>query len=425
MARILEPTYEGNFTFAEEPFVLENGESLPSVTLHYAVYGELNKQRDNAILVCHALSGSARVADWWGELFNKGVFDLEKHCVIGINILGSCYGSTGPTSINPQTRKRYGAAFPVVTTRDIVRAHTKLLDYLGIEKVKTVIGGSIGGQQALQLAIDFPERVENAVVIGAAPLSALALALNHLQRLAIQNDAEWSQCPTDPHTQPTSGLALARAIAMLSYKSAELFEERFSRNPNRTGEEPLRSLHERFDVAGYLDYQGESFTRRFDANSYLIITKAMDSFDVARGYVSEIEALSRVKAKTLFVGISSDWLFPAKDVRALADKINAVGGNAVYVELISSHGHDGFLAEEDELVKIVRPFIEECFESGEKESDEITLLVENQNASVVTDKAPTKSRRALLHFRQSIESQYRLRYGRMCRLCRRMERLID
>lgn len=380
MSRVLEPTFEGDFTFAvEEPFVLENGETLSSVTLHYAIYGKLNEQRDNANLVCHALSGSARVADWWGEFFgDKGIFDLDKNCIIGINIIGSCYGSTGPTSINPKTRKRYGASFPVVTIRDNVRAFIKLLDHLEIEKLCVAIGGSIGGQQALQIAIDFPERVEKAVVIGAVPLSAFGLALNHLQRWAIHNDALWHEGPTDPVTQPVSGLALARAIAMLSYKSSELFEERFSRKPNRTGENPLRSLHERYDVAGYLDYQGENFTRRFDSNSYLIITKAMDTFDVTRGYASETEALSRIKAKTLFVGISSDWLFPAKDVRTLAEKID----DARYEELESSHGHDGFLANTNDLINIVRPFIEETLERDEENK----TLTGKENVSTVIAK---------------------------------------
>lgn len=383
MSIVLEPTFEGDFVFSEEkPFVLENGETLSPITLRYAIYGKLNKRRDNAILVCHALSGSARVADWWNGFFGKeGVFDLEKDCIIGINIIGSCYGSTGPTSINPKTRKRYGANFPVVTIRDNVRAFVKLLDHLKIEKLRAAIGGSIGGQQALQLAIDFPERVEKAVVIGAVPLSAFGLALNHLQRWAIHNDALWHEGPTDPVTQPVSGLALARAIAMLSYKSSELFEERFSRKPNRTGENPLRSLYERYDVAGYLDYQGTNFTRRFDANSYLIITKAMDTFDVARGYTSETEALSRIKAKTLFVGISSDWLFPAKDVQALAEKID----DARYAELESSHGHDGFLANTSELVKIVRPFLEENLEQEEENN----TLTEKENVSMVKAKIQT------------------------------------
>lgn len=371
MAEKVEPTFEGDFTFSDEPFALENGEMLSSVTLHYAIYGKLNEKRDNAILVCHALSGSARVADWWGELFGEGaVFDLEKHCVIGINVIGSCYGSTGPTSINPQTGKPYGQNFPVVTIRDIVRAHIRLLDHLGIEQLRVAIGGSIGGMQVIQLAIDFPERVERTVVVGTAPLSAMGLALNHLQRWAIYNDAAWNQGPFESATQSTSGLALARAIAMCSYKSAELFDERFNRKPNRTGEDPLRSIYERYDVGGYLDYQGEIFTRRFDANSYLIITKAMDSFDPARGYASEGEALARIKTKALFVGISSDWLFPAKDVETLVQKIKTAGGKAVYRELESSHGHDGFLADADALQKIIQPFIDNAFSDNKVLSEE-------------------------------------------------------
>jgi homoserine O-acetyltransferase len=379
MAKHLEPTFEGDFTFSDESFALENGEKLSPVTLHYAIYGKLNEKRDNAILVCHALSGSARVADWWGELFgDRAVFDLEKHCVIGINVIGSCYGSTGPTTINPRNGRPYGEQFPVVTIRDIVCAHVRLLDHLGIEQLRVGIGGSIGGMQAIQLAIDFPERIKRVVAVGAAPLSAMGLALNHLQRWAIYNDAAWNQGPLESATQPTSGLGLARAIAMCSYKSAELFDERYNRKPNRTGEDPLRSVYERYDIGGYLDYQGEIFTRRFDANSYLIITKAMDSFDPARGYASEEEAFARIKAKALFVGISSDWLFPAKDVNALVQKIKAVGGNAIYKELESSHGHDGFLADTDALLEIIRPFINNAFVEDSALNAELCCCLQGQ-----------------------------------------------
>ena len=361
----IEPTTEADFTFAtNEPFNLDAGGSLQPVTLRYAIYGELNEARDNALLVCHALSGSARVADWWPQLVGPDQpFDTNRYCVIGVNIIGSCYGSTGPCSPDPQNPgQHYGSDFPVVTIRDMVRAQARLLDHLGIARLHTVVGASIGGMQALSWAIDFPERVDRCIAIGATPLSAMGLALNHLQRQAIQNDPAWrgGRYPLDQ--QPVAGLRLGRAIAVCSYKSAELFAERYARKPNRSGEDPRRSLTARYDIAGYLDYQGKIFTPRFDANSYLVLSKAMDTFDIAdgdRSGASRQASLRRISAYLLLVGISSDWLFPPSDVRALAWMSKAAGVNAHYAELKSSHGHDGFLAEAAQLAPIIKAHLEE------------------------------------------------------------------
>jgi homoserine O-acetyltransferase len=350
MSEVIQPTYEGDFIFAtNQPFQLFTGGWLQPVTLRYAVYGKLNERRDNAILVCHALSGSARAADWWAQLFQspenpEGVFDLERDFVICSNLIGSCYGSTGPTTINPATGRAYGTDFPMVTVRDWVRSQSLLLDHLRIEKLRAVVGASIGGMQAIQWAIDFPHRAARCVAIGAAPLTAMGLALNHLQRQAILNDAK-------------TGLAAARAIAMLSYKSDKLFDERYARRPNRNGEDPMRSMSERFDIAGYLDYQGEIFTRRFDPNSYLVITKAMDNFHPAAGRESETEALALIKAQMLMIGISSDWLFPPGEVRSLTERMQAAGADAEYAEIISDHGHDGFLAEPHSLLPLIRQML--------------------------------------------------------------------
>jgi homoserine O-acetyltransferase len=228
-----------------------------------------------------------------------------------------------------------------------------VLDELGIKHLRTIIGASIGGMQALQWAIDYPERVEHCIAIGTTPLSAMGLALNHLQRQAIQLDPGFKGGWYAPNQQPARGLGLARAIAMLSYKSAELFDERYSRKPNRNGEDPLRLVDGRYDVAGYLDYQGEKFVSRFDANSYIAITRMMDSFDLGFGYASEAEALKRIKAHVSLVGISSDWLFPAKDVRELAHRMKAAGVQCDYTEFETSHGHDGFLAEMDAIATVV------------------------------------------------------------------------
>ena len=359
-AALVEPTVDTDFTFArDEPFRLASDGVLRPVTLRYALYGELNEARDNAILVCHALSGSARVGDWWPQLFGSdSLFDTTRYCVIGINVIGSCYGSTGPTSPNPEKPDEiYGSDFPVVTIGDMVKTQAGLLDHLGIDRLACVIGGSIGGMQALRWAVDFPERVERCIAIGATPLSTMGLALNHLQRQAIRNDPAWREGRYALDAQPVNGLAIARAIAMCSYKSAELFNERFARRPDRSGEDPHGSITGRFDIAGYLDYQGLIFTRRFDANSYLVISKAMDNFDLARGYESEEDALRRISASLLLVSISSDWLFPASDVRALSERARAAGVDASYRELVSSHGHDGFLADAELLAPIVRAYL--------------------------------------------------------------------
>jgi homoserine O-acetyltransferase len=355
------PTYEGDFVL-DEHLLLECGRTLANVTLHYAVYGRLNAARDNAVLVCHALSGSALVGEWWPEIFAPGaVLSLEHDFVICVNMLGSCYGSTGPGSVDPETGAVYGPDFPLVSIRDNVRAQARLLDSMGIRRLRLVLGGSIGGMQALEWAMVHPERVERGLVIAVAPLSAMGLALNHLQRQAIQHDPEWAGGHYLPQRPPRRGLALARQIAMLSYKSAALLEERFGRNPNRNGEDPWGLddqggglIGGRFDIAGYLDLQGQRFIGRFDANTYLAILRTMDTWDPLHGYSSAAGAFGRIRARLSFVGISSDWLFPPESVRDFAATIRAAGVLADYREMASAHGHDAFLAEQAELVRLLQ-----------------------------------------------------------------------
>ena len=351
----LEPSHEGDFTFAVDvPFRLEGGGILQPVTLHYALYGTPRPQRDNVLLVCHALSGSARVADWWTDLFGAGrPFDLSRFAVLGVNVLGSCYGSTGPLSINPATGRAHAGDFPVIGIRDMVRAQARLVEHLRINRLYAVVGGSIGGMQALAWATDYPDRLERCIAVGAAPLSALGLALSHLQRQAIRNDPSWRGGHYPPDDPPRAGLALARGLAMCSYKSAELLAQRYGRKPDRAGECPARSHEGRFDVGGYLDYQGKIFHDRFDANAYLAISRAMDIFDL------DTADLERITARVLLVGISSDWLFPAADVRALAGRMRSAGGDVRYAELSSAHGHDGFLADAVELAPLLLPLLEE------------------------------------------------------------------
>lgn len=356
-----EPTYEGDFVL-DEHLLLDCGRTLAGVTLHYAVYGRLNAARDNAVLVCHALSGSALVHSWWPEVFAPGaVLSLEQDFVICINLIGSCYGSTGPGSVNPETGQPYGADFPLISIRDNVRAQAKLLDSLGVRRLRLVMGGSMGGMQALEWAVLFPDRVQRALVIGVAPLGAMGLALNHLQRKAIQHDPEWEGGNYLPQKPPRQGLALARQIAMLSYKSADLFDERFGRKPNRNGEDPLALddcggglIGGRFDIAGYLDEQGRRFVDRFEANSYLAILRTMDTWDPLHGNPSAAEVFGRIRAKLIFIGISSDWLFPCDSVRRFAESIRSSGVAVEYREMTSEHGHDAFLAEQTELLRLLQ-----------------------------------------------------------------------
>jgi homoserine O-acetyltransferase/O-succinyltransferase len=332
------PSFEGDFS-PGEALLLESGGVLAAPALHYAIYGEPNSAGDNVIFVAHALSGSARVTDWWPRLFSTGGLLAEAgNCVIGINMLGSCYGSTGPQSIDPATGTAYGANLPRISIGDNVALQAKLLQKLGIHRLKLVMGASLGGMQALQWAVQFPERVERVISIGAAPLNAMALGLNHLQRRILKLD-------------PKDGLAVARALAVCTYKSAELFDYRFARKLDRSGDP------DRFDVGGYLDYQGEKFVERFDADAYLALTRTMDSFDPTRGFSSAEAAYRRIEAEVTLVGISSDWLFPPQEIAALAEEMGKAGVRCDYRELLSSHGHDAFLAEPDDLATLLGPLV--------------------------------------------------------------------
>jgi homoserine O-acetyltransferase len=358
---IPEPTYEGDYVL-DEPLLLDCGRRLAGVTLHYAVYGRLNAARNNAVLVCHALSGSALVGSWWPEVFAPGaVLSLEHDFVICINMLGSCYGSTGPGSVDPETGRVYGSDFPLISIGDNVRSQAQLLDSLRIHRLRLVLGGSIGGMQALEWAMLYPDRVERGLIIAVAPLTAMGLALNHLQRQAIQSDPEWEGGNYLPQKPPRQGLSLARQIAMISYKSPSLFDERFARNPNRNGEDPWGLADHgggliggRFDIAGYLDLQGRRFVERFDANAYLAILRTMETWDPLHGHASAKEVFGRIQARLSFVGISSDWLFPPESVREFAYSIRAAGVAADYREMTSAHGHDAFLAEQAELVRLLQ-----------------------------------------------------------------------
>ncbi|PSH04806.1 MAG: homoserine O-acetyltransferase [Acidobacteria bacterium] len=337
------------------PFELESGKMLTDASLRYAIYGEPNEECSNVTLVCHALSGSSRVDHWWTEILDK-IFDLDRECVVCFNVIGSCYGSTSPASLDPATGKPYGANFPQVTVRDWVRSQKIALEELGISHVRTAIGPSIGGMQALQWAVEYPGFVDRIVAMGAMPVNAMGLGLNHIQREAIRTDPEWRGGDYYGGPGPRAGLAQARKLAMITYKSPELFQTRHGRKADRKGKAPWVEECGRFDIAGYLEYQGTLFLDRFDANAYLSIIRAMDLFDPERDWPGE--TWERVRAKVLLFGISSDLLFPEHEVREFAEKLREAGVDCEYEQIVSAHGHDSFLAEPDKLIDSLKRFLD-------------------------------------------------------------------
>lgn len=353
------------FTYTFDSLPLERGGQLAPVTLAYETWGTLNAEGNNAILITHALTGNSHAHDvqfpddpkraWWNPLIGPGrPFDTTRYFVICSNIIGSCYGSSGPSSIDPSMRKPYGMRFPVVTIRDMVRAQRVLIDHLGVRQLAMVAGGSIGGQQALEWGIAYPESVQKIIVVAAtAALTAQAIAFSEVERQAIMVDPLWQGGNYAPDQGPEAGLSIARMLAMITYQSEEAMEMRFARRfaNNKAVPAPSRAadLGERFDVESYLYYQGGSLVKRFDANSYLYISRAMDLYDIREGYPSLEAALRRLRSKALFIGIRSDFLFPAVHVRWLADQVRLVGGDSTYVELDSPHGHDAFLKEWEQM----------------------------------------------------------------------------
>lgn len=353
------------FTYTFDSLPLERGGQLAPVTLAYETWGTLNAEGNNAILITHALTGNSHAHDvqfpddpkraWWNPLIGPGrPFDTTRYFVICSNIIGSCYGSSGPSSIDPSMRKPYGMRFPVVTIRDMVRAQRVLIEHLGVRQLAMVAGGSIGGQQALEWGIAYPESVQKIIVVAAtAALTAQAIAFSEVERQAIMVDPLWQGGNYAPDQGPEAGLSIARMLAMITYQSEEAMEMRFARRfaNNKAVPAPSRAadLGERFDVESYLYYQGGSLVKRFDANSYLYISRAMDLYDIREGYPSLEAALRRLRSKALFIGIRSDFLFPAVHVRWLADQVRLVGGDSTYVELDSPHGHDAFLKEWEQM----------------------------------------------------------------------------
>lgn len=347
---------------------LDDGSILSPVTLAYEAWGRLAPERDNVVLLCHALTGSAHARDddqpddpragWWNPLIGPGrVFNTARYFVICSNVLGGCNGSTGPTSQHPADGEPYRLRFPHVTVGDMVRAQRALLRHLGISRLTAVAGGSLGGLQALEWALAYPDEVDRAIVVGAAArLSAQGLAIDDIGRQAILGDPAWQGGRYAMGVGPATGLGIARMLAMLTYTSPLGLEERFGR---RAATQPSTwpSFGPRLDVESYLHHQADKLVRRFDANTYLYLSSAMDRYDATAERGSDADAFGRVRAEVLAVGISSDWLFPAAQVRALAEGITAAGGRARYVEVESLNGHDAFLKDWDQMEALLRPFL--------------------------------------------------------------------
>ena len=364
---IVEPQY-----FVDDaPFPLESSAILPSITLAYETYGRLNQERSNAILILHALSGSAHAAGvhadngdsvgWWDECIGPGkAFDTNHYFVICSNVLGSCYGSSGPMSIDPQTGKPYGLNFPVVTVGDMVAAQIKLIDYLGVDKLLCVAGGSMGGMQVLEWAAHHPERVKAAIPLATtAQHSPMLIAFSEVGRQAIYADPAWNQGDYyDQPQKPDAGLAVARMVGHITYLSEMSMQEKFGRRLQDI-EKFGYEFQTEFAIESYLKYNGNKFTRRFDANSYLYVTKAMDYFDLSAECSSLAAAFVNATAvKFLVVSFTSDWLYPTYHSKELVRALTAVDADVTYLDIESSWGHDAFLLEVETMTNLLGSFLD-------------------------------------------------------------------
>ncbi len=356
-----------------EKIVLQSGAELENVQIAYETYGKLNKNKDNAILLLHALTGDAHAAGyhkgdkkpgWWDDMVGKGkAFDTDKYFIICSNMLGGCSGTTGPNSINPKTGVEYGLSFPIFTIEDVVKVQKKLIDYFGIKKLCTA-GGSMGGMQALEWAISYPEMVNRAIVIASTSrLSAQSIAFNAVGRNAILSDANFNSGNYYHAQKPEKGLAIARMIGHITYLCEEAMHEKFARR-FQDNDSPHFTFDIDFEVESYLAHQGQAFVDRFDANSYLYITKAVDYFDLAKKFGSLENAFKNVLAKFLVISFTSDWLFPSEQSKELCRALMKNKKDVSYCEIQSPCGHDAFLLEFETQTKIIKSFLNDCGENN-------------------------------------------------------------
>jgi len=357
--------------FEFDELKLDCGEKLSPVRIAYEIYGKLNEDKSNAILICHALSGDAHAAGkhrknskkygWYDIAIGPGkTFDTTKYFVVCANIIGGCKGSTGPSSINPKTGKPYGLDFPLITVRDMVHAHKKLLENLGIDKLFCVAGGSLGGMQALQYAVEYPDSVYSVICIASSYKHyPMAIALNEVARQAIMNDIKWNNGNYYDTGQPKQGLSLSRKIGHISYLCHESFNRKFGRKFVKR-RKSNGNFGVEFEVQRYLNYQGFQFVKRFDANSFLYITHAIDHFDLTEGGKKSIkDVFKNVKAKFILVSFTSDWLYPPEQVEELYKGLAEAGVSVRYKKLDVHYGHDSFLMYNNTLGNALVNFIEE------------------------------------------------------------------
>jgi homoserine O-acetyltransferase len=360
------------FTFAEPPdrFKLESGADIGPVTLAYETCGTLNRDRSNVVLVCHALTGDSHVAGyynpkdpkpgWWDIMVGPGKgIDTENWFVICCNVIGSCMGTTGPASTNPETGKAYGTDFPLITIADMVKAQRVLLDHLGIEKLAAVVGGSVGGMQVLEWCVRYPETTSSAVVLASTCRhSALAIAFNEVARQSIMADPNWKGGHYYSGKKPDMGLAIARMIGHITYLSDESMRLKFGRRLQNRSDLSFEFGAE-FQVESYLQHQGRKFIERFDANSFLYITKAADYFDLARdhGKGSLVQAFSKVAARLLVVSYTSDWLYPTYQSREMVTAMKKNNLDISFCEIDAQWGHDAFLLPNPKLNSLMKGFL--------------------------------------------------------------------
>lgn len=357
------------FTFGEdEKLVLESGKSLGPVTIAYETYGELDGNKDNAILITHALSADAHAAGyrrgddepgWWESMIGPGkAFDTDKYFIVCSNVLGGCKGSTGPSSIDLETGRPYALGFPVITIADMVSAQRRLIDHLGIERLLSVAGGSMGGMQVLQWVASYPDKVRSAIPIATAlKHSPQQIAFDEVVRQSIMADPEWRGGNYYDYGQPERGLAVSRMIGHITFMSDSSMEEKFSRRL-RNGKYSY-DFSADFEVENYLRYRGDKFVKRFDANSYLYITKAMDYFDLSGGRL--IPAGREIDTRFLVISFKSDWLYPSSQSQEIVRQLKRRYADATYCELPSTYGHDAFLVDVGEQQELVRHFLDKTY----------------------------------------------------------------
>jgi homoserine O-acetyltransferase len=362
------------YTYPDK-ITLESGIEFGPITIAYETYGKLNDAGDNAILLLHALSGDSHAAGyytkedkkpgWWDSMVGPNkAFDTNKFFIVCSNILGGCKGTTGPSSINPETQKPYALDFPVITVEDMVKTQKLLVDYLGIKSILSVAGGSMGGMQAMEWVINYPEFVKSAIVIASTSrLTAQGIAFNAVGRTAIISDPKWNNGNYYTSEPPANGLSIARMIGHITYLSEESMHSKFGRKlQDKTA--PDFNFDTDFQVESYLQHQGQSFVDRFDANSYLYITKAMDYYDVPSKYGSLAVAFGKSKAKFLIVSFSSDWLFPPEQSKDIVKALMNSDKDVAYCAIESKFGHDAFLLEQDHQTRIINSFLKDIFKGN-------------------------------------------------------------